>query len=153
MLLSISTSALILCSPRKYTQPAPQVSAPFRGSQVVYVLGESTDDVPFVKQLSPGSILAKGFHLFTYISPFLPSILDFHAESHPLTYKDISIWTLFKNIWRSEWAEGADATPFDVTFQAANAREANEEGVVNEGTFYSSYVASMVTFYSWHDVA
>lgn len=110
----------------------------------MYVLGESTDDVPYVNQFSPGSLLAKGFHLLSYISPLLPSILDFHTESRPVTYKNCSVWSLFKNVWRSEWAEGEDATPFDVTYQAASAREANEEGIVNERTFYSSYVACMV---------
>ncbi|KAH7886155.1 hypothetical protein F5I97DRAFT_1928028 [Phlebopus sp. FC_14] len=44
---------------------------------------------------------------------------------------------------RSDWAESWDATPHDVTFQAAEERESQLEGLPNGGTFYRSYCASL----------
>ncbi|KAK1228675.1 hypothetical protein PQX77_008328 [Marasmius sp. AFHP31] len=46
-------------------------------------------------------------------------------------------------LWRSDWAESRDATPYDVTFEAADEREADSEGEPNPGTFYRSYCGCM----------
>ncbi|CAL1694038.1 unnamed protein product [Somion occarium] len=119
------------------------VSAPFRGTQVVYLLGERTDTAPAVRWLSLGDLLAKGIHIGSYLAPLLPKILDFHTESRSLSFQKSSFISFLQQLWRSDWAEGRDAAPFDVTFLASDEREANEEGAINPGTFYRSYAANM----------
>lgn len=122
------------------------VSAPFRGTQLVYTLGERLDAAPAVRPFSAGSLVAKGIHLVTFFSPLLPRVLDLHAESRLLSFRDISFATFLKQVWKSDWAESRDATPFDVTFEAADERESELEGEPHPMTFYQSYVACMVRF-------
>lgn len=119
------------------------VSAPFRGTQLVYMLGERTDAAPAVHPLSIGSVFAKWVHLVTFFSPLLPRVLNLHAEARSLSFYDISPISLLKQLWRSDWAESHDATPFDATFEAADERESNLEGQVHSRTYYRSHVASM----------
>ncbi|KAJ7925998.1 hypothetical protein B0H13DRAFT_1109184 [Mycena leptocephala] len=119
------------------------ISAPFRGTQLVYLLGERTDAAPDVRPLSFGSILGKWVHLLSFVSPLLPQALDMHGDCRSLTYRDIPFTSLLKQLWKSDWAESRDATPFDVTFQAADERESNAEGTVDPETFYQSHVALM----------
>ncbi|KAI0692668.1 hypothetical protein BC835DRAFT_44185 [Cytidiella melzeri] len=118
------------------------VSAPFRGSQIVYSLGEEVDNAPAVRPYSAGAFVAKGVHVLSYLSPLLP-FLDLHVESRSLAYNVTSFSAFLKQLGRSEWAESSDSAPFDVTFQASDGREANKEGLPNDGTFYMSYAASM----------
>ncbi|KAJ7786540.1 alpha beta-hydrolase, partial [Mycena metata] len=104
------------------------VSSPFRGTPAVYLLGERADAAPAVRPLSFGSMVGKGVHILSFISPLLPGR-----------------WTCMATaLWKSDWAESRDATPFDVTFQAADEREANGEGNLDPNTFYQSHVACMV---------
>ncbi|KAI0784978.1 alpha/beta-hydrolase [Abortiporus biennis] len=119
------------------------ISAPFRGTQLVYLLGERVDSAPSVRPFSIGSILAKSVHILSYFSPFLPSILDMHSDSRSLSMRHSSFMSFVKHLWHSEWAEGRDATPFDVTFGAADEREETMEGLLNPATFYRSYAASI----------
>ncbi|KAJ7675395.1 alpha/beta-hydrolase [Mycena rosella] len=119
------------------------VSAPFRGTQAVYVLGERADSAPAVHPLSFGALVGKGVHILSFISPLLPRALDLHADCRSLTYRDISFSSLLKQLWKSDWAESRDATPFDVTFQAADERESNAEGDVDPETFYQSHAVRM----------
>ncbi|KAL0580803.1 hypothetical protein V5O48_001179 [Marasmius crinis-equi] len=119
------------------------VFSPFRGTSAVYTLGERVDAAPTVRPLSLGSFLAKGVHVVSYLSPLLPTALDLHADSRALSYNDISFLSFLKQLWRSDWAESRDATPFDVTFEAADEREAQEEGRPNPGTYYRSYCGHM----------
>ncbi|CCL98123.1 uncharacterized protein FIBRA_00117 [Fibroporia radiculosa] len=120
------------------------VSSPFRGTQIVYTLGERTDCPPAVRPFSVGSILSTYVHVLAYISPILPSgALDMQAESRSLSFNESSLLDLFGQMWRSNWAESEDCAPFDVTFQAAERREAKLEGRLNPGTFYRSYAACM----------
>ncbi|KAF7339285.1 hypothetical protein MSAN_02142000 [Mycena sanguinolenta] len=128
--------------------PLLTVSAPFRGTQLVYLLGERADAAPAVRPLSVGSVLGKWVHIISYISPLLPQVVDFHADCRSLTYRDISFFSLLKQLWKSDWAESRDATPFDVTFQAADERESDGEGVIEPETFYQSHVAVMTRQYS-----
>lgn len=123
---------------------APPVSAPFRGSQAVYALGERTDKAPSVRPFSVGSMLAKFVHVASYFAPVLPAVLDFHADARALSFRESSVWDLASSLWHSEWAESRDAMPFDVTFEASDLREARMEGLANPGTFYRSYAACMV---------
>lgn len=123
------------------------ISAPFRGTQLVYTLGEREDAAPAVRPLSIGSAIAKGVHLISFLSPLLPQALDLHAESRGLAYHKTSLLSLLNQLWRSDWAESRDAAPFDVTFQAAEEREVVGEGAVNPRTFYRAHVASMVSSY------
>ncbi|KAJ3553113.1 hypothetical protein NM688_g3790 [Phlebia brevispora] len=119
------------------------ISAPFRGSQAVYALGERTDKPPSVRPFSVGAMIAKFVHVASYFSPFLPAVLDFHADARSLSCYTSDFWTLVKHLWHSDWAEGRDASPFDVTFQASDHREAHLEGLVNPKTFYRSYATCM----------
>jgi len=123
------------------------VSSPFRGTQLVYSLGERTDRPPAVRPLSIGSVLAKSVHLASYFSPAIPQwILDLHAESRHLSMLETSFSSLLSQLRHSDWAEGKDAAPYDVTFEGAEERETDHggsfpEGLVNPGTFYRSYTA------------
>ncbi|KAJ8083779.1 hypothetical protein PM082_002545 [Marasmius tenuissimus] len=119
------------------------VFSPFRGTQAVYTLGERVDAAPYVRPLSLGSLVAKGVHIVSYLSPLLPRALDLHADSRSLSFNDIPFTTLLRQLWRSDWAESRDATPYDVTFEAADEREAQSEGEPNPGTFYRSYCGCM----------
>ncbi|KAJ7109995.1 Alpha/Beta hydrolase protein [Mycena epipterygia] len=120
------------------------ISAPFRGTQAVYVLGERPDAAPAVRPLSFGSVVGKAVHILSFISPLLPyGAFDMHGDCRSLTYLDISFISLLKQLWKSDWAESRDATPFDATFQAADERESNAEGVVDPETYYQSHVATM----------
>ncbi|KAJ6575339.1 alpha/beta-hydrolase [Mycena capillaripes] len=119
------------------------ISAPFRGTQMVYLLGERADAAPAVRPLSVGAILGKWVHVLSYLSPLLPQACDMHGDCRSLTYRDISFIALLKQLWKSDWAESRDATPFDVTFQAADERESKGEGDVDPEIFYQSHVAVM----------
>jgi hypothetical protein len=109
----------------------------------VYILGERTDAAPAVRPISVGSLVAKWVHLVTFFSPLLPRILNLHAEARSLSFYDISPVSLLKQLWRSDWAESRDATPFDVTFEAADERESNLEGQLHPTTYYRSHIACM----------
>ena len=122
------------------------VSAPFRGTQAVYALGERADGgAPAVHAFSVGNFIAKAVHVASYFAPFAEWFLDLHADSRKLSYRQASFGSLLGQLWRSDWAEGVDATPYDVTFEASDGREARLEGIVNPRTFYKSYVACMVS--------
>jgi len=120
------------------------VSAPFRGTQLVYALGERADAAPAVRTFSIGGALTRVVHVLSYLSPILPPALDLHSESRRLSFRDASITAFWKQLWKSDWAESRDATPFDATFQAADEREANGEGGPNPSTHYRSYVARLM---------
>ncbi|THH19047.1 hypothetical protein EW146_g2052 [Bondarzewia mesenterica] len=119
------------------------VCSPFRGTQIVYTLGERIDAAPTVRRLSVGSALAKGVHLLCYLSPLISRMIDLRAESRGLSYRETSVASLIRQLWRSDWAESRDALPFDATFEAADDREAGGEGRPHGRTFYRSYVACM----------
>ncbi|KIL00986.1 hypothetical protein PAXRUDRAFT_184097 [Paxillus rubicundulus Ve08.2h10] len=119
------------------------ISSPFRGTQLVYTLGERTDAPPAVRPFSVGSVLAKVVHVVSYLSPILPKALDLHAESRLLSFRDASLSFLWQQLCKSDWAEGKDATPYDATFHAAEEREAGCEGLPNGETFYRSCCASL----------
>ncbi|EPQ60377.1 alpha/beta-hydrolase [Gloeophyllum trabeum ATCC 11539] len=133
------------------------VSAAFRGSPITYTLGSSTRNAPCVRPFSFGSLLAKTIHIFSYLSPILPapssfyllSPFDFHIDSRrsSLTCRHIGVKELIQQIWKSDWAESRDCAPYDVTFEAVDARErlvdGNGEGMPCETTFYQSYATCM----------
>ncbi|CAA7265951.1 unnamed protein product [Cyclocybe aegerita] len=119
------------------------VCAPFRGTQLVYTLGESTTSAPSVRALSIGAALSKLIHVLAYFSPILPASLDVHADARLLSYKESSFASFVKHLWKSDWAESEDAAPYDMTFEAADAREAALEGRVYPNTFYRSHVSRM----------
>ncbi|KAI0778326.1 alpha/beta-hydrolase [Trametes elegans] len=120
------------------------VSSPFRGTQLVYSLGEDTNSAPNVRPLSPGDLLAKAVHLAAYLSPVLPRFLDLHADARALSFRETSLRSLMGQLWKSDWAESRDATPYDATFEAADERESLKEGAVNPKTFYRSYCATLL---------
>ncbi|PAV22511.1 alpha beta-hydrolase [Pyrrhoderma noxium] len=121
------------------------VSSPFRGTQIVYTLGERTDGAPSVRPFSIGNAISKVVHILSYFSPVLPSALDFHADSRALSYRESSFSELLCHLWKSNWAESRDATPFDVTFEAADLRDVEGEGRCNTRTYYRSYTSCMTT--------
>jgi hypothetical protein len=111
----------------------------------VYTLGESTHNAPAVHPWSIGAMLAKAVHVLAYLSPSLPQALDLHTNSRRLSYTQITFWEFLRQLWRSDWAEGKDATPYAVTFEAAENLENMGEGSCNSRTFYTSYAAYMVS--------
>ncbi|OJT11957.1 Lipase [Trametes pubescens] len=121
------------------------VSAPFRGTQLVYSLGEDTCDAPTVRPFSPGDILAKGVHLAAYLAPVLPRFLDLHADARGLSFRQATFLSFLGQLRKSDWAESRDATPYDVTFDAADERESLGEGKVHLRTYYRSYCATLST--------
>ncbi|EJD03643.1 alpha/beta-hydrolase [Fomitiporia mediterranea MF3/22] len=122
------------------------VSAPFRGTQLVYSLGERKDSAPAVRPFSVGSAIAKAVHVLSYFSPLLPKSIDLHSDSRALSYHESSFKEFLHHLWRSDWAEGRDATPFDCTFDAADERDATDkEGVCNPRTYYTSFTALFVS--------
>ncbi|KAI0361462.1 alpha/beta-hydrolase [Trametes cingulata] len=121
------------------------VSAPFRGTQLVYSLGEDTREAPAVRSFSPGDILGKAVHVAAYLAPILPRCVDLHADARGLSFRDTSFASFLGQLRKSDWAESRDATPYDATFEAADEREALREGAVNSNTYYRSYCATLVT--------
>lgn len=99
-----------------------------------------------------GTLLSGTAHLLAFFSPFLPSMLDLHTESRSLSYHETSFLNFLRQLWKSDWAASRDATPFDATFEAADERDDNLEGIVNPNTYYRSYVASMVSDPSVQDM-
>ena len=69
---------------------------------------------------------------------------DLLCEARPYSWKDISFLQFLKNVWKSKWAESKDIAPYDATYQAIVVREKSGEGVVNKGTYYTSYATDMV---------
>ncbi|KAJ6503312.1 alpha/beta-hydrolase [Mycena vitilis] len=124
------------------------ISGAFRGTQMVYIMGERPDAAPAVRPLSAGSILGKFVHVLSFVSPVLPQAFDLHGDCRSLTYRDVSFLSLVKQLWKSDWAESRDATPFDVTFQAVDERESDGEGALEPETFYRSHVALMTRRHS-----
>ena len=65
--------------------------------------------------------------------------------------RDMSIWGLIKQLYRSDWAETKDATPWDCTFAAAEVRDDEFERFRKQGmssssrTWYRSYCMSYVS--------
>ena len=55
------------------------ISSPFRGTQIVFTLGERTDAAPAVRPLSWGSLLAKGVHIVSYLSEAPKSTRSYEA--------------------------------------------------------------------------
>ncbi|KAJ8487302.1 hypothetical protein ONZ51_g4268 [Trametes cubensis] len=119
------------------------VSSPFRGTQLVYSLGEDRRNAPAVRPFSPGDLLAKGVHVAAYLAPVLPRIFDLHADARGLSFREASLGSFVRQLAKSEWAESRDATPYDATFEAADEREAMREGAVHPNTYYRSYSASL----------
>ena len=111
----------------------------------MYTLGERTDSAPSVRPFSIGNAISKVVHILSYFSPVLPSALDFHADSRALSYRESSFSELLCHLWKSNWAESRDATPFDVTFEAADLRDVEGEGRCNTRTYYRSYTSCMVS--------
>lgn len=113
----------------------------------MYALGERVDKAPSVRPLSIGSMLAKFVHIASYLSPFFPTVVDLHTDARSLSCDKSSFSNFVNHMWHSDWAEGRDAAPYDVTFEASDEREARMEGAVNPGTFYRSYTACMVCIF------
>ncbi|KAI0824993.1 alpha/beta-hydrolase [Trametes gibbosa] len=119
------------------------VSSPFRGTQLVYSLGEDACDAPVVRRFSAGDIIAKCVHITAYLGPVLPKFVDLHADARKLSFRHASFRSFLGQLRKSEWAESRDATPYDVTFDAASERESLGEGKVNPRTYYRSYCATL----------
>ena len=121
------------------------VSAPFRGTHSVYTLGEKPASPPDIRFFSVGSVIAMIMHFCMFFAPlFFEQPWDLLCEARSYSCKDISLLQFLKHVWKSGWAESQDIAPYDVTYQSVVAREKNGEGVVNKGTYYTSYATNMV---------
>jgi len=155
MILSVNTSKHNLFNPSfdlvDRLCAALSVSAPFRGTHSVYSLGEKPASPPDIRFFSVGAMIAMVVHFCMFFAPlFSDHPWDLLCEARSYSCKNISILQFFKNVWKSEWAESRDIAPYDVTYQSVVAREKNGEGVVNKGTYYTSYATNMVTFPTWN---
>ncbi|KAK0208830.1 hypothetical protein DFS33DRAFT_1414219 [Desarmillaria ectypa] len=122
------------------------ISSPFRGTPIVYTLGEHIDGAPAVRPWSIGDFMAKVVHVIAYLKPLLPESFDiWHSESRALSFHEIPFSGFLRELWKSSWATSRDAAPFDVTFMATDEREAKKEGEPNSGTFYKSFAAFMAS--------
>ncbi|KAF8330370.1 uncharacterized protein EI90DRAFT_3016812 [Cantharellus anzutake] len=98
------------------------LSTPFRGTQLVYHLGENRDSS--CEGLFP----------------------DLHAESREMTFAETPFNELWEQIQRSSWTESKDTASWDSTFQAAE--ESSQLFWLNakknpSRTWFRSYAASM----------
>ncbi|TCD68104.1 hypothetical protein EIP91_011557 [Steccherinum ochraceum] len=118
------------------------VSSPFRGTTIVYLLGERVDAAPEVRDWSVGSLISKVVHLVSYFAPWTAAYMDFHTESRHFSYEKMSFWSFLKVMWKSEWGTSRDIAPYDVTYASMDEREAEGEGKVNPNTYYRSYAAT-----------
>lgn len=118
------------------------VSSPFRGTSIVYLLGERVDCAPNVRFFSVGSFITKIVHLISFFSPWTADYMDFHTESRAMSFYETSLWSMLKQLLKSDWGTSRDIAPFDCTYESADTREAKGEGEVNGKTFYRSYAAS-----------
>lgn len=89
-------------------------------------------------------MLAKGVHLAAYLAPILPRFLDLHADARGLSFRQATFLSFLRQLRKSDWAESRDATPYDVTFDAADERESLREGHIHPRTYYRSYCATLV---------
>ncbi|KAG8969534.1 hypothetical protein FRC03_001973 [Tulasnella sp. 419] len=125
------------------------VSSPFRGTPLVYILGEKYESAPAVRTLSLGNLLASTIHMLSYLSPltrYLPSSLlplDFHTECRGLGFNHMSVKSLLKNLVMSSWGASRDCAPWDLTFTSSDEREAMNWATLNAKTWYRSYVSCM----------
>ncbi|KAG0707522.1 alpha beta-hydrolase [Suillus ampliporus] len=101
-----------------------------------------TQHLPSVRS-QPAPFYLNSFMFYPIYRPLLPAALDLHAESRRLSYRDASLSSLWHQLCKSDWAQSRDATPYDVTFQAAEEREVDGEGQPHQRTFYRSYIASL----------
>jgi hypothetical protein len=94
---------------------------------------------------SVGSFIAMIVHFCMFFAPLLSEDpWDLLSEARSYSCKDISVVQFLKHVWKSGWAESEDIAPYDVTYQSVVTREKNGEGVVNKGTYYTSYATNMV---------
>lgn len=114
------------------------VSSPFRGTPLVYVLGSEPVPYPRVRFLSVGDLIAKAVHLCSYLGIGL----DTHAEAWRLHRDQSSLTELFRQLRKSDWAEGMDCAPWDCTLLSREKEdwgletisgEEEEEGTTKEG--------------------
>ncbi|KAF9778201.1 alpha/beta-hydrolase [Thelephora terrestris] len=120
------------------------ISAPFRGTHAVYTLGEKPASAPDIRLFSVGSFIAMIVHFCMFFAPLLSEDpWDLLSEARSYSCKDISVVQFLKHVWKSGWAESEDIAPYDVTYQSVVTREKNGEGVVNKGTYYTSYATNM----------
>ncbi|KAF8922101.1 alpha/beta-hydrolase [Mucidula mucida] len=120
------------------------ISTPFRGTQVVYSLGERVDAAPLVRPFSVGDLLSKFVHVGAYLNPLLPDFLDiWRLEARSLAFHETSVLNFLQQLCHSDFARSRDVAPWDVTFAAAEERDNNMEGEPNAGTFYKSFAAVM----------
>ena len=92
-------------------------------------------------------MIAMIVHFCMFFAPFFSDHpWDLLCEARSYSCKDISVLRFLKNVWKSQWAESEDIAPYDVTYQSVVAREKNGEGVVNRGTYYTSYATNMVRY-------
>jgi hypothetical protein len=142
------------------------LSAPFRGSGIVYEVHESRAGLPHAQRFSvstnipdrsvskallpqPENVIAKCIRTLIYISPLIPSFMrpDFHAEARRLTFWDLSPLQFWKSLRANDWAQSRDVTSWDLTFEAADQFGQDfwdSASKSRERTWFRSYCATLV---------
>jgi hypothetical protein len=139
------------------------VAAPFRGTSFAYLLGKSYQNsidtrffsvrfpfsvtFSFLSFIQVDSLITKNVHMLSWLSPLIPSwapLPDWFADARNLSMDDQSIFSLIKQLWKSDWGEGKDVISFDSTFEGSRLLD---ERWQNPGpnTYYRSYVCCMVS--------
>ncbi|KDN36776.1 hypothetical protein K437DRAFT_260026 [Tilletiaria anomala UBC 951] len=126
------------------------VSSPFRGTQVVYILGEKPLPYPSVRFLSAGDLLTKAVHCAAYLNigpdllsdawgfsrrGFIESSAAVGGADNAEARDDAGIWQgrerphwqgfrgFLRQLKRSDWADGKDCAPWDCTIAAREEAE------------------------------
>ncbi|CAG8646576.1 12597_t:CDS:2 [Cetraspora pellucida] len=139
-------------------------SAPFKGSQGVYILGRCTKDIRSVRPFSFGAWLGRLVHIYEYFDiKWLKNLTyDFNCDHWNLSFKKNlkSMWDeyisgdskcqklekektygLFQCLIKSPWVSCEDNAPYDMTIHAMN--DLNKNSRTFKNTFYRTYATSI----------
>ncbi|KAF0490876.1 alpha/beta-hydrolase [Gigaspora margarita] len=147
------------------------VSAPFKGSQGVYILGSCTENLGSVRPFSFGAWLSRFVHIYEFLDiKWIKNLTyDFNCDhwnfsftknlksmwdeymgnkniSHDLNYqklKEEKTYGLLQCLIKSPWMYCKDNAPYDMTIHAMN--DLNKNSRTFKNTFYRAYVTSITS--------
>ncbi|RUS25819.1 hypothetical protein BC938DRAFT_471605 [Jimgerdemannia flammicorona] len=124
------------------------LSAPFRGTTAVYLLGTQPYPHPpgDVNPLSFGGIAYRALHLYEHLVPasLRRALFDLQVD-----HWDFSAHGLWNCLRKSPWAEGKDNAPYDLCVGARwrdweKMRESKKWSGVGARTWYRSFATNLV---------
>ena len=93
------------------------------------------------------SLITKNVHMLSWFKPFIPRwapLPDWFADARNLSMGDQSVFSLMKQLWKSDWGEGKDVISFDSTFEGSRLLDQRWQNP-GPNTYYRSYVCCMVS--------